>query len=346
MTSIFTLSPRRVARTITKFVTGRGFLPADIIEIRRVYTDGRPAWSTWHRADQLTDEAERLLADNADGANVYIGLNPRRAFGLRKDDAVLCARGLFADFDHATIEAVAAALVTAGMPPPSVVVHSGHGLHCYWNLSAEIEAEGWKTWQRDLAALVGSDTTVHNPERIARLPGLLNLKSEPVPCRLIECDPSRVFDLCDLPIPLRAGSDTPVPVFRFRRLRAADDVGDPVNRCRRYLAKLPHAVAGAGGHRTTWYVANVCNRFGVPRDDALELMREYSIRCDPPWSEREIEHKVSDAYHRNPGQHGAKLREESNIARVQYLDCRGAAASNRRRLNPVFTFRQRTREVA
>ena len=306
-------------------MAGVAWEPADVIEVRRL-----PARrSTWHRAADLADLAEKLSRENPAGNNLYVGINPRRAAGMRGDAAVDLARCLVADHDDTTIQQAAAARVAVGMPPPTLINASGHGVHEYWRLSSPVPAEFWRHWQKDLAALLGSDDSIHNPERVMRLPPFLNLKREPaVPCRIVECDPSRVYDLPDLPIPMRAGSDTPAPVFRFRRQPGAPgDVGDRVERCRRYLAKCPAAVAGQKGHVTTWHAANTANRFGLTKAEALAVMGEFSQRCLPPWSQKEIEHKVDDAYRRNAGQHAAKLREHDA----------GIPASSRR---PVFALRQ------
>ena len=56
--------------------------------------------------------------------------------------------------------------------------------------------------------------------------------------------------------------------------------------------------------------ANWCNRFGLTKAEALAVLAEYSERCLPPWSEKEIAHKLEDAYRRNAGQHGSKLKED------------------------------------
>lgn len=297
----------------------------DWVEIRRLPR----RVSTWHRAADLPSLAGQLVDDNDRGENLHIGANPRREHGQRGDDAVPLARCLFADFDDTTIEQADDARKAVGMPRPSMTVNSGHGVHVYWRLAAPIDPQAWREWQKDLAALMGSDPAVCNPERVMRLPGFLNRKREPaVPCCIVECDLSRTYDLADLPIPTRPGTDTPVPVFRVRRVRPETGTGDRVERCRKYLAKCPPAVAGAGGHRATYYAANVCNQFGLTRDEAMELMRWYSERmCDPPWSERELEHKVTDAYARNAGQHGDKFRQDHRSYPPR----------------PVFTVRQKQR---
>jgi KaiC/GvpD/RAD55 family RecA-like ATPase len=77
-----------------------------------------------------------------------------------------------------------------------------------------------------------------------------------------------------------------------------------VERARKYLAKLPPAVSGQGGHNAAFHAACVLVLgFCLPGADALTLMREFSERCNPPWSERELQHKVSQAA-KQPGPRG------------------------------------------
>jgi RecA-family ATPase len=69
-----------------------------------------------------------------------------------------------------------------------------------------------------------------------------------------------------------------------------------VDKARRYLDRMPPAISGQSGHDQTFRVACVlCQGFGLPPEEARPLMVEYSARCVPPWSEREIDHKLSDA---------------------------------------------------
>ena len=64
---------------------------------------------------------------------------------------------------------------------------------------------------------------------------------------------------------------------------------------RAYLAKLPAAVSGAGGHRATFAAACWCVRLGLDDSDAMALLREFNQRCQPPWKEAELAHKLRDA---------------------------------------------------
>ena len=71
-----------------------------------------------------------------------------------------------------------------GMPEPTVVILSGHGVHAYWRLVEPMtNLAEWTAIQKRLIDLLGSDKSIHDPPRIMRLPGFLNVKREPhVPC--------------------------------------------------------------------------------------------------------------------------------------------------------------------
>jgi hypothetical protein len=78
---------------------------------------------------------------------------------------------------------------------------------------------------------------------------------------------------------------------RPRRERTAG--AGVVERARRYLEKLPDSVSGQGGHDALWHAALCVYRgFDLERKQARELLQEFSGRCQPPWSDREIEHKL------------------------------------------------------
>lgn len=64
-----------------------------------------------------------------------------------------------------------------------------------------------------------------------------------------------------------------------------------------YLAALPPAISGAGGHDATYRAATaLVHGFGLARDRALHFLEQhYNPRCIPPWTSRELEHKVEDA---------------------------------------------------
>ena len=71
-----------------------------------------------------------------------------------------------------------------------------------------------------------------------------------------------------------------------------------LERARAYLARIPGAVSGQGGHNRTFQaVLHVGLGFGLNEEECLQLLlQEYNPRCDPPWSLRELKHKIESVY--------------------------------------------------
>jgi hypothetical protein len=64
----------------------------------------------------------------------------------------------------------------------------------------------------------------------------------------------------------------------------------------RYVAKMEPSISGCDGHGKAFTVACVLvGKFGLPFDESLEIFHEYNKRCAPPWSEKEILHKLESA---------------------------------------------------
>lgn len=77
-----------------------------------------------------------------------------------------------------------------------------------------------------------------------------------------------------------------------------------IDRARAYAAKVPGAVSGQGGHSATYDLARVLvHDFALPRAEALAILSGWNATCSPPWSQRELEHKIDEAErkpHTNP----------------------------------------------
>src|SRR4030095_3324964 len=68
-----------------------------------------------------------------------------------------------------------------------------------------------------------------------------------------------------------------------------------IERARRYVATMEPAISGNDGHGTTFHVACVLSwGFALSESDAWTLLCEYNQRCQPPWSEKELQHKLDD----------------------------------------------------
>lgn len=83
-------------------------------------------------------------------------------------------------------------------------------------------------------------------------------------------------------------------------------------RARKYIARMPASISGAGGHAACWEVALTLARgFGLGHDRTLALLlEEFNPRCEPPWSERELEHKAAGAVKSERVPYGFLLKED------------------------------------
>jgi hypothetical protein len=70
-----------------------------------------------------------------------------------------------------------------------------------------------------------------------------------------------------------------------------------LRRAAAYLDRIPPAISGSGGHGQTYAAATaMVHGFGLDPEIAFSLLWDrYNPRCQPPWSEKELRHKVSDA---------------------------------------------------
>jgi hypothetical protein len=69
-----------------------------------------------------------------------------------------------------------------------------------------------------------------------------------------------------------------------------------IERAQAYLTRIEGAVSGQGGHDQTFRAACVLvQRFGLTVDEAFPLLWEWNRTCVPPWSEKELLHKLQDA---------------------------------------------------
>jgi hypothetical protein len=72
--------------------------------------------------------------------------------------------------------------------------------------------------------------------------------------------------------------------------------GDVPARAAKYLESVPPAVSGQDGHGQTIRVAAILVRgFGLSQETALQVLQPWNARCQPPWSEKELRHKLADA---------------------------------------------------
>lgn len=128
-------------------------------------------------------------------------------------------------------------------------------------------------------------------------------------------DPTPLLDELD-----RRASAPPTDAPRATTPAAPVDRGGVgvQERARRYLQAVDGAVSGQGGHNATLRAASaLVNGFALSVDDARPLLHEWNARCVPPWSEAELDHKLTDAEkagHYNGRQRGCLLEERGQLS--------------------------------
>lgn len=142
-----TTTPPEPVRTALAFL-GALFEPDDRILIRPIetWTEGGRKRSLvgYHQtrhwpaeAAYLAPRLPHLFEEAADKRfNLFFGVCPRFAGGGQFDLAwqIRRVRTLWADLDHVTVEEARVRFERAGVPEPSILLNSGHGVHAYWLL--------------------------------------------------------------------------------------------------------------------------------------------------------------------------------------------------------------------
>jgi P4 family phage/plasmid primase-like protien len=157
--------------------------------------------------------------------NVYFGVHPTNKAKDTNHRAtigdVAAISCLFAEMDakdFAGGKAGALDHVLALDPPPSVVVDSGGGYHCYWlltepyALTTATKRKRAQAVQRRWVSLTGGDPGAKDLARVLRVPGTHNLKYGDRPeVAVILADCSRLYDLDDLEALLPEETPAPSP---------------------------------------------------------------------------------------------------------------------------------------
>jgi putative DNA primase/helicase len=184
-------------------------------------------------------------------------------------------------------------------------------------------------------AEVKIDEKPKNPSRIMAIPGTWKCKGEDTPQRpwrraTLDSPPGtpQPFDLAswvERNAPADEGkagrADASKPAAAGRRAGRTAGRGprpsDVETRASKYLAACRPAISGQGGHKQAIKVAvEVGPGFDLAPDVALRLLRtEWNPRCEPPWSERELRHKVDEAYRIEP-ERGWHLRNGLAVSRA------------------------------
>jgi hypothetical protein len=238
-----------------------------------------------------------LRAENASGANVYVSVNalvPHQR--SRRREAVRDIRHVFLDADRSAQEVLEAIDAGTELPKPSYVMRSSPGrAHLFWRVG-RFTSDSVEALEKHLAQRLGTDPAATACTQVTRLPGFVNHKrSIPFVVTIEYGDTSRSYETADFPKPPPVPTRPPLPAISGSRTA--------IDRARQYIAAIPPAISGQRGDVHTFRICcRVVRGFALADHDALDVLRDWNTRCEPPWSDRELADKLSRArrYGREP----------------------------------------------
>lgn len=123
-------------------------------------------------------------------------------------------------------------------------------------------------------------------------------------------DAQEAIDLISTLLPKRAGNLETAT----RPIEASDS--EKVERARRWLEKAQPAISGCNGHLTTMQVVyQMAVGFDLSDDQTLHVLQDWNARCQPPWTDKELRHKIASA-HKKGGDYGFKLSESKEASYI------------------------------
>lgn len=209
--------------------------------------------------------------------------------------------------------------------PCFMVADSGNGYHLYYRVDLPVDDPRPKMLLKYLSTTFPSenvtiDTTVSKPSQLTKLFGTLAAKGIPTYDRphrfssIIEhCPGSPIStDALDLLLPTRC-VQAPTQECTLQAVRTID----ALERARRYLSRMPPSISGQGGHNRLFEAAcRMVNGFALTESQAFVVLEEYNQRAEPPWSEQEIRHKITDAVSRKDDKQPGYLLTQSRPQRI------------------------------
>lgn len=222
-----------------------------------------------------------------------------------------------AALDHA--RAVREYLTGRGWPAPALL-DSGNGAQLIYRVDLPATDEATDLVRRvlrGLATLDGPggrvDVSVYNLSRIARAPGARNLKGTATADRshrravMLDAPAELLTVSADLLAAVADPAPAVAPPVRdmsagqpTRSFAAAGGAGDLDTRIARYMAEIPAAVSGQGGHKQTLKAAIALVRgFDLSPDAAYPHLANWNEGCTPPWCEGDLRRKLDEAARSN-----------------------------------------------
>lgn len=264
---------------------------------------GEATW--WGVKDRLLDKWADVYGEPGIPLNIYASANPRFFMGGKKDEDVLLARSLFVDIDKISVEEALKRLTAAGLPYPTMIVVSGRGVHFYWRLLEPItDLARWTALQMRLIQLLGADENIHDPSRVMRVPGFMNVNGcQPAPCYIHDADAGRRYSLDDIlpllpPEPPKPEKSNTRPATRSKCERPSLSVEgvaeDTLRRADAYASRFQPVEENRNSTAFRRSCALV-EKFNLDAEQILPLIEKVNDKADDPMDTTELEEVVEKA---------------------------------------------------
>ena len=265
-------------------------------------------------------------SDPPQGANVYFGIHPTAAPGKAGERAKLdtprapsVINCVFSEFDvkdfnqdWAKLEAHIKALVLK----PSVIIHSGGGVHAYWLLEEPYCLDAPEKIQRATALqwgwvdYAGGDKGAKDLCRVLRVPGTVNSKYEPArPVYFVYANFGLVYNLEDFEQLI------PQPEPKHQ-VQTTGEAIQPTGDFGSLLLKRALSKTGDRNKDCYWMAQQMCwNDFAKSEAEGFvktfQRTTENSKPGEPAFTEKEALRTLESAYNSRPGSPW-QLRTTSN----------------------------------
>jgi hypothetical protein len=298
--------------------------PAGFRDLRALKTGTKPKTASFPAAD--IEGFKKFVAAYSGTLNIYVGVAPRINATGRDLESCAALHALFVEFDFKDAgEAEVRKRLEAFPLKPSVVIHSGGGLHVYWFLTEPLELKddsnrgSVRLLLRSLTTHLGADLSAAEPARILRVPGTVNHKyTPPRPVAFEFLDAGRrynveAFSIVPLVVeetPEKTPEITTAPVkhtlSRDLRMRLA----------RTWLTRQPAGYEQGyrpddpiqhGNTEAYTVCCTVVHGYDLTDDDAFDVLRDWNARCDPPWPAPELRQVIRGAAKHAKGPRGERL---------------------------------------
>lgn len=260
----------------------RLYAAGDEFEVLYTQPDGQVARKS-HRmngAETVPEVLDEMQRAEAAGFNVYTSAMPRNVQASGKYDRIWVDQD-----DPSAVYPFAANEVK--WPEPTTLVKTsdapgGFRWQAIWVLTEPIDAALAKHAMKALSQEIGADETVHDARRVLRVPGLMNVKRGSA-ARLLGSNATQI----------------PFSLFQIEEPTAlAQLLNADVQNPNHVLGEFLDGVQEGDRNRKAYMAARHLYKSAVGFEDAGAILKLGASRCEPPMSDRELEHALASAYHR------------------------------------------------